>query len=210
MSRHKLIGLSVIVIAGVCFIGAIARSQDKKPGAGAAPGGGDMDAMMKTMQDASAVGPHHKGLEAMAGKFKYVNKFRMDPNQDWQTSEGDYSGQMGLGGRYLLQSVNGPMMGMQFEGMGCLGYDNVLQKHVAAWIDSMGTGIMRSEGTCDGACKNITFEGEMMDPMTKKMAKYKYSFEVKSNDEFVMHWWSPSMSDGKMFEMMTIDYTRVK
>ena len=101
-------------------------------------------------------------------------------------------------------------MEQPFHGQGLTGYDNLKKKYVGTWIDNMGTGIMRSEGTCDGACKTITFEGEMMDPMLKKMTKYKYTFEVKSNDEFAMRWWSPSMSDGKMFEMMTITYTRVK
>ena len=42
------------------------------------------------------------------------------------------------------------------------------------------------------------------------MKEYKYTYEIKSNDEFVMRWWSPSMSDGKMFESMVITYTREK
>ena len=146
----------------------------------------------------------------MAGNFKYVIKFKMDPSQDWQTAEGDYEGNMALDGRYLLTNVTGAMMGDQFKGMGCLGYDNTLQKPVSAWIDNMGTGIMRSEGTCSNDDKTLTFEGEMMDPMTKKMTKYKYVYDIKNNDEFSMHWWQPSMSDGKMFESMVIDYTRVK
>src|SRR5439155_23638100 len=147
---------------------------------------------------------------AMAGKFKYVNKWKMDPSQDWTTTEGDYDGHMGLDGRYLLVSVEGPMMGSKFEGMGCLGYDNNIQKYVAAWIDNMGTGIMRSEGTADNGDKTITFEGKEIDPMSKKLAPYKYVYEIKSNDEFTMRWSSPSMTDGKMFESMVIVYKRVK
>jgi hypothetical protein len=50
----------------------------------------------------------------------------------------------------------------------------------------------------------------MLDPMTRQMCKYKYQFEIKSNDEFMMRWWSPNPADGKMFEAMTITYTRVK
>jgi hypothetical protein len=106
-----------------------------------------------------------------------------------------------------MVNVKGPMMGMTFQGMGCLGYDNMLQKFVAGWIDNMGTGIMRSEGTGSDGDKTITFTGQMMEPMTKKMTDYKYVYEIKSNDEFTMRWWAPSMKDGKMFESMTITYS---
>lgn len=209
MRMGRLFGFTATVLAGLCFVATYALSQDKPAAQDKAPGGMD-EATMKAMMEAGAPGPHHKGLEPMAGKFKYVNKWRMDPSQDWTVSEGDYEGEMGLDGRFLLTTVRGPMMGAEFVGMGCMGYDNVAQKHLSAWIDNMGTGIMRSEGTCDGHCKVITFEGQMLDPMTKKMCKYKYQFDVKSNDEFTMRWWSPDPADGKMFESMTIAYTREK
>jgi hypothetical protein len=117
---------------------------------------------------------------------------------------------MALDGRFLMSHVRGPMMGMQFTGMGCLGYDNTLKKYVAAWVDNMGTGIMRSEGTSPDGGKTITFGGEMMCPVDHTMKQYKYQYEVKNNDEFVMRWWSPSPGDGKMFESMVITYTRAK
>ena len=217
MLNRKLLGTVAAVLAVVCFIGTYALSQDKpaakdKAGAangGAAPAGMD-DAMMKAFMEASAVGPQHKALEAMAGKFKYTNKFKMDPSQEWTTSEGDYEGEMALGGRFLMSNVRGPMMGSTFEGMGCLGYDNTLKKYVAGWIDNMSTGVMRSEGTSSDNGKTITFAGEMMCAIEHTMKQYKYQYEIKSNDEFTMRWWAPGMSDGKMFESMVITYTRVK
>jgi hypothetical protein len=211
MCIGKLITPAIVVLGCVCFVATHARSQDKPAGQDKQKSaGGTDDAMMKAYMESAAPGPHHKALAAMAGNFKYVNKFKMDPSQDWTTSEGEYDGTMAMDGRYLLTNVKGPMMGSSFVGMGCLGYDNTLQKHVAAWIDNMGTGIMRSEGTCDGTCKTVTYEGEMVDPMTKKSMKYKYVYETKSPDEFVMRWWSPSPTDGKMFESMIIEYKRVK
>jgi hypothetical protein len=208
MRNGKLFGFAVVAVISVCLIGTYARSQDKKDEKPAM--GGMDDAAMKAMAEAAAPGPHHKALEPMAGNFKYVTKFRMDPAQDWMSSEGDYNGEMAMDGRYLMINVKGPMMGMNFMGMGCLGYDNMLQKFVAGWIDNMGTGIMRSEGVGSDNDKTITFTGQMLEPMTKKMTDYKYAYEIKSNDEFVMRWWTPSMKDGKMFESMTITYTRVK
>jgi hypothetical protein len=133
----------------------------------------------------------------------------MDPAQEWESAEGTYKGEMILGGRYLAVSVSGPMMGQTFEGMGCIGYDNITGKHFSAWIDSMSTAMMTSHGTCSPDHKTLTFEGEMIDPMTKKPCKHKMVYTIKDNDSFTMKMWSPSMSNGEMFECMTIDYTRV-
>jgi Protein of unknown function (DUF1579) len=205
MLNRRITAIALVATLAFC---TFALSQDKDKPADKTPA---MDpAMMKAMQDAAAPGPQHKALEAMAGDFTYVNKFKMDPSQDWMTSTGDYHADMALGGRYLMTHVKGPMMGGDFEGMGALAYDNSIQKYVSAWIDSMGTGIMRSEGTSKDDGKTITFTGEMMDPMMKKMTQYKYEFKVADNDHFSMTWWTPSATDGKMFESMTIEYTRTK
>lgn len=205
-------GVAAAVLAGVCFVGSYAMSDDKKqPDAGGAGGGaGGMDpAMMEAWGKYMTPGPHHKAMEAMAGKFKYVNKWRMDPKQDWVSTEGDYNGEMIMGGRYLAFNVGGDMMGERFDGMGVMGYDNSLNKHVSGWIDSMGTGLMRTEGTCDGSCKTITFEGECMDPLTNKMKKYKEVLTVHDNDSFSINWSEPG-PDGQMFESMQMTYKRVK
>jgi roadblock/LC7 domain-containing protein len=203
MFTRKVTLLATIVLVGACFFTTHVLSQDR-------PGGDKEAEMMKAWMDAATPGEHHKALESMAGNFTYTMKMRMDPNQDWMTSEGKYEGEMIMGGRYLATRNTGEFMGQEFLGMGCLGYDNVLGKHVAAWIDNMGTGIMRSEGTCDDTGKVITFEGEMIDAMTKKPIQYKYVYEIKSDDEFTMRWWGPSMTDGKMFESMVIESKRVK
>ena len=208
MSNRSRIALVAMVVVCICFLGTHALSQDKDKPADAT--GGMDPAMMQAWMEASTPGAHQKALEPMVGNFTYTLKFKMDPSQDWTTSEGTYEGNMAMDGRYLLTDVKGDMMGSQFHGMGCLAYDNVLKKYVSAWIDNMGTGIMRTEGAGDAANKVITFEGKMMDPMTRKETAYKYVYEIKSNDAFTMRWWQPGMADGKMFESMVIEYTREK
>ena len=56
---------------------------------------------------------------------------------------------MGLDGRVLIEEVTSSMMGMPFTGHGMTGYDNVTGKYWSTWTDSMSTGLMVSEGTCD-------------------------------------------------------------
>ena len=60
---RKFIGLSAVVLAGVCFIATYALSQDKAdPAKDKAMGGMDA-AMMQAWEEASKPGPHHKGLK---------------------------------------------------------------------------------------------------------------------------------------------------
>lgn len=205
----KKFAFAAPLLAGVCAVGTWAMSDDKKAPEGQPTGGMD-PAMMENWQKYMTPNEHHKAMENMAGNFTYSISFRMTPAEEWQTSEGEYEGKLVFGGRFLTTNVKGPMMGDNFEGMGMLGYDNQLQKHISIWCDNMGTGVMRAEGKCDGTCKTITFEGEQPDPMTGgKMTKYKFVYDIPSADEFSMRWWSPAPS-GEMFESMKIMYKRAK
>ena len=66
-----------------------------------------------------------------------------------------------LGDRVMVEEVKSQMMGQPFTGHGMSGYDNVSDKYWATWIDSMSTGVMTSEGTCDAnmAC---TYTGSLL------------------------------------------------
>ena len=73
---------------------------------------------------------------------------------------------MALDGRVMVEDMQSQMHGQPFTGHGMSGYDNVTGKYWSTWNDSMSTGLMVSEGTCDdqGAC---TFNGSWNDPVTK-------------------------------------------
>ena len=55
-----------------------------------------------------------------------------------------------LDGRYVEQVYRGKAMGMPFEGRGFTAYDNVQGKYLGCWMDTMGTGMMFSEGVGRG------------------------------------------------------------
>ena len=45
------------------------------------------------------------------------------------------------------------MMGMPFQGMSTMAYDNGKKTFMSTWIDNMGTGILETEGTYDAGTK---------------------------------------------------------
>jgi hypothetical protein len=98
------------------------------------------------------------------------------------------------------------MMGQPFTGHGMQGYDNVTGKWWSTWNDSMSTGLMVSEGTCDdsGAC---TFTGSWNDPVTKGKTTARMTTKWTSPNVEVFEMYTPG-PDGKEMKMMEITYTK--
>jgi len=175
-------------------------------------GGDDMAAMMAEMMKYAAPGEHHGHLKPLAGKWKLASKFRMSPEAPWDDSTGDATLEWILGGRFLQLKVKSPpseAMPMEFEGFGLLGYDNYGKKYVSAWMDSMFTGIMMMNGSCDASAKTITLTGENDDPMTGGKSKQRWVYKIINDDKFVFEMWGPG-EDGKEFMNGEITYNRVK
>jgi hypothetical protein len=114
-----------------------------------------------------------------------------------------------LGGRYQEMTHTGNFMGMPFEGIGTLGYDNASKKIVSSWVDNMGTGIMYMSGPYDGKSKKIELRGECTDPMTGKPKRIRETYEIIDNNTRRMEMFDTG-EDGKEYKSMEIVMTRSK
>jgi hypothetical protein len=148
-------------------------------------------------------------MKKLAGNFDYTIKMWMDPSQPPSESTGKRSAELIMGGRYLIEKYTGSFMGMPFEGMGTMAYDNVQKKYLSTWIDNMGTGVMFGSGTCDAASGTWTMVADMADPMTGKMVKTRSVTKLVDADHMSMEMYAPGM-DGKEMKMMEIMATRTK
>lgn len=170
-------------------------------------GQGDQAAeQMKAWLAAAAPGPHHKHYTDLVGKWDTHVTSWLAPGSEPMTSTGTCEYEMILGGRYLLQTMHGSMMGMPFEGMGLSGYDNIAKKHTAMWVDNMSTQILYSEGECKDNCTYEEQRTSMREPggaevpmrmVTRIIDKNKHVFEY-----YVIG------PDGSEFKSMEIVYTR--
>jgi len=111
-----------------------------------------------------------------------------------------------LDGRVLTEEVHGQTMGMPFTGHGMSGYDNVTGKYWSTWNDSMSTGVMVSEGSCD-AKDTCTFTGSWNDPIKKGPVKSRMTSRWTSPTIQVFEMYGPG-KDGKEMKMMEITYTK--
>jgi len=214
MRRSFKVGIVMCVaLLALGSVASLALSQydDKKKPAGGAGGAGgampspeEMQAMMEMM---GKVGPQHEQL-----KTHFVGEWNADVSAFWgpapEKSTGMAKNEMMLGGRYVHGMFKGTAMGQPFEGAGITGYDNVKKKYFNAWVDSMSTGMMMSEGDYDSSSKSYTFSGETIGP-DGKPCTMRQVIKVESNDKHVLSMYGPGM-DGKEMKMMEIVYTRKK
>ena len=114
-----------------------------------------------------------------------------------------------MGGRYQSATHTGTMMGMPFEGVSTLGYDNAKKKFVNTWIDNMGTGIMVLEGNWDEATKTVNLSGKCVaaDMGDGSEMTVRQTLKIVDKDHHEMQMFVTPQG-GKEMMNMEIMYTR--
>ena len=153
-------------------------------------------------------GDIHKMLAKFDGQWKESVTLWMAPNQPPVTSTATCTNTMIMGGRYQQSISKGDMMGMPFEGMSLLGYDNAEKTFIYTWIDNMGTGTMVMKGIWDGANKSINLSGSVVDPISGKEMPVREVFTVTDDNNQFLQMFAAG-PDGKEFKNMEIKFTRM-
>jgi len=162
----------------------------------------EMEAYMK----AGTPGAPHEWLASMAGDYDLKIKSWHDASGPAMEKTGTATRKMMLEGRVLIEDVNSSTMGTPFMGHGMMGYDNVTGKYWSTWTDSMSTGLMVSQGTCD-AQKVCTFTGGWNDPIKKTPVKARMKTRWTSPTTEIFEMYAPG-KDGKEMKMMEITYIK--
>jgi hypothetical protein len=185
----------------VCLLLAIAlpalAQQDQDPAAA-------QEAWLK----AAMPGEFHAFLAKKAGKWQIAGKMWPAPGQDPVASESTAEAEMILGGRYLLEKMQGSAMGMPFEGLGVTGYDNVTGTVTATWWDTMGTGTMVMTGQWEEPGAPMVTTGTTIDPASGGEMQLRTVTTFVNDDESVFEYFAtmPGMPETKVMEL---HYTRL-
>jgi hypothetical protein len=189
----------MIAAAALLALPALGRAQQPEMTS-------EQKAEMEAYMKAGTPGAAHKALAATAGTYDVKSKSWQAPGGPAMEETGTATRTMALDGRVLVEEFKGSMMGMPFTGHGMRGYDNVTGKHWGTWMDSMSTGMMTSEGTCD-AKNTCTFTGTWNDaikkgPITSRMTSRWTSPTTEVFEMYV------AGKDGKEFKMMELTYIK--
>lgn len=163
-------------------------------------------AMMEAYQKAGTPGAPHAAMAKMEGTYDLKIRSWNKPDAPPMEETGTATRKMMLEGRVMAEDMQSKMMGQPFTGHGMQGYDNVSGKWWSTWNDSMSTGLMVSDGSCDdaGAC---TFTGSWNDPVTKGKVNARMTTKWTSPNVEVFEMYTPG-PDGKEMKMMEITYTK--
>jgi uncharacterized protein DUF1579 len=193
----------IALVMCLCMLATVspALAKDKK-----AEKPMDQQAMMELWKKLAMPGEPHKLFASLAGSWTTTTKEWMEPGKPPTESTGTADMKMLLDGRFLYQEYNSQMMGQPFSGIGIDAYDNMTNKYVTAWIDSMGTGIFTMEGTASADGKTITLKGSHPEPGGGRMTHRAVWKIVDSNSQtFDMY---GAHHGGKEMKMLEITYTR--
>jgi hypothetical protein len=193
------------------FIGSIAIAEPAKDAnAGAAPEmklpPGWTPEDMKACADAATPGKMHEVLAKHAGTWKGACAMTMGPGGETSKSDVSLTATPIMDGRYLKVEWSGEMPGMgPYKGEGTYGFDNVSQKFVATWIDSMSTGIMSGAGELSADGKAITWTYSFNCPITKSQMKMREIETMTSDTTKTIEMIGPDPKTGKEYKMMSVE-----
>jgi hypothetical protein len=154
-------------------------------------------------------GPEHQVLASLAGTYEAKAKAYFDPKSPME-STGVMKRQMILDGRFMQEDYQGNMVGQNFRGMALVGFDVKKKKYVTAWVDSLSTSIMITEGTYDAATKTLTSIGEDFDPGTGQKMKGRDVLKIVDADTQTFEMYRQPASSDKEFKVLEIVYKRKK
>ncbi len=168
----------------------------------------DSAGAMKAWMDFKTPGALHKMLAKANGQWKEEITTWEAPGAPPQKTTGTCVNTMILDGRYQ-QSVNkGTMMGMPFEGISTVGYDNCRREFVLNWIDNMGTGFMQMNGAYDSIAKTIHFKGTMTDPTSGRQTDVREDFKLLSDGNQLLEMYGSQAIGKPEFKVMEIRFSR--
>jgi hypothetical protein len=171
----------------------------------------DSATMMKAMMAYGTPGDMQKMMASWNGTWNGDMTMWESEGAAPQKMVGTAVNSMVLGGRYQSSKHTGNMMGMPFEGMSLMGYDNALKKFVSSWVDNWGTGIMMMSGPWDAATKTLTLTGSMPDICRPgKECSMREVFTIIDDNTQHMEMYGPDPKTGKEFKTLEIKMTRKK
>ncbi len=166
-----------------------------------------MDDQMAAWMKYAQPGDAHNYLKSMEGSWKAAGKFWMKPGEPPVEAPGVATNTLILDGRFLQTTYEGDFGGMPFHGMGLDGYDNLNEKYVGIWTDTMSTMMIVFSGSLDSSGKIREMFAEYTSAMTGKPTKSKGVTTVVSENEHRYEGWHMG-DDGEWTKAIEIVYTR--
>ena len=196
-----------LILAGAMAAAGCASTSAKPKNAAppAPPTEAEMAAEQAAWMAYMTPGKEHAQMAAEAGEWAVATKMWMYPGAEPMESTATAKVSMILGGRYQRMEYAGDFMGMPFEGLNFVAFDNATKEYISTWIDSMGTGLSVMRGKPVDAHK-VVLHGTMVDPSGGEVRMRQVL--VSAADTVVMEMYGSGAKFPDEFKMMEFTMTR--
>ena len=116
---------------------------------------------------------HHEHLEAGIGEWDLVIRMWTTPDGEPTETRGSATSRWILGGRCVETLYQGEVAGRPFQALRIEGYDNLSEKYIGTWRDTMGTYTLVFRGTCDEECLVRTMTATFTEPTSRRTLSIK-------------------------------------
>ncbi len=149
----------------------------------------------------------HTLLSQYTGSFNMEIKMSMGEGKEPSVITVNSEHIMLLGGRFLEMKQKGNMMGMDYESIITLGFNNT-NKHMAmTTITNMGTGTLSLFGTWDEKSKSANLFGELTNPVSKNTISVKQVITFVDANTILIESYD---KEGDKPEKKTVEYKLVR
>ncbi len=184
------------------------QGQESKPSV-QKPNPEEMQKMMQAFLEAAKTGPMHKKLAEGAGEWIWDTVSYMGPGGAPMKSQMKVHAHSILGGRFLVEEVEGKTMGQSFKGVSITGFDNVRKEYQSLWMDSMSTRMTLSTGKQNDKGE-VHFSGTMVDVVSPKGRPFRSVTLSRGKDHHEFKMFDSIPGTKKEFLVMTVSAKRVK
>ncbi len=199
---------ALVIVAGSIALAAPAENKaEEQPAIPLPPGWTEED--MQACMIAGTPGPMHEFLAESVGEWRAKTTMWMAPGTEPMMSEGESTVTTIMNGHYTQAEMSGETPGMgPYNALAIYGFDNVQQKFVAMWVDSMSTGIGTGVGELSPDGKTLAWEYTYSCPITKKPAVMREIETITGPDTKTVESFATDPKTGKEFQMMRLELTR--
>ena len=170
----------------------------------------DSAAAMQAMMTAGALGEPHKMLAKSNGTWTADVTYWEGMGAPATKASGTQVTTSILEGHFQQSKFSGNMMGMPFEGISTIGYDNTTKQYVSTWIENMSTNMMIMTGAWDNATNSLNLTGKQKNPANGLECTMRETYKIVDDNSHVMEMYGPDPKTGKEYKMMEIKYARKK
>ena len=154
-------------------------------------------------------GPGHERLDPLVGRWQVDGRHRRAPEAEWTRFRGTGVLEWALGGRYLLQEVEGSQetaLPYPYEALVILAHDRYAERYVEVSLDNYSTGVARLEGDWHEDTEQLVLEGVVSDPALGEVWMRR-TYVLRSPDEWLVRQWLQD-EDGDDFMAVEVTYRR--